>query len=332
MDHLNDEFLNSVASINENQAGYNLLAELNNKCSKKIFLLELSELCNIRKYFEEIITYINDEYRSFELHKFELDTNGNMKKEKLFSVSGSSLRNSAIVNKAREITEKNKSYILVKTNESIVLMNNGDLDTNFNNKIAEKMELEKLEKSKKSLDDLSYVFDKYRLNRRHYNFEYIANGKVKNDVSEQKLRNHLLNFLIQTTNLIILPELCTSYEKDEESVDIALIDRNERVVIIEVKYFVERGFFQDESKYKYSYVRFKHGYNQLNKYCIDLTKGNYKLHSAFLYMFYAHSKSKEEILVKAKEYFDSEKSNFSESFKNHYKETICDDMVNTLNI
>lgn len=69
-----------------------------------------------------------------------------------------------------------------------------------------------------------------------------------------------------------------------------------------------------------------------NKYCIHLNEDNYDLHSAFLYMFYADVKSREEVIKDAEAYLaeymsiEGEEA-CSDKFKNHYKMTYCDNIL-----
>ena len=175
------------------------------------------------------------------------------------------------------------------------------------------------------------VFENYHSERKYKGCDFIENYKVKDSISEQQLRNSLISFLEKTTNLHIVPELCTSKQEDEESVDIGVINSNNEVAIIEVKYFVKQGYFSNPDKKAYSKSRFSDGYKQLNRYCIHLNKENYKLHSAFLYMFYAHSDSLEVINNVSQKYYHNfisdDNSGCSKEFKCHYKDTVCDNMM-----
>lgn len=74
------------------------------------------------------------------------------------------------------------------------------------------------------------------------------------------------------------------------------------------------------------------GYNQLNRYCIHLDEdNNYNVRYAYLYMFYAHSDSFVDIKSKADSYCKEFLADFSyketEKFRQHYKNTIFDNIV-----
>lgn len=325
-------FLDSVSFISENQAEYSILMDLYNTCPNKIFLFEIEELSVIKEYFNDVAKYINSNYKSFDMRRFVLEDDGNVWDEKLNEQGGSSLKDEDIINIALDLSQKDSSYILARTMNALVLLHNGHFDDKFKNVFADKQKIIEIEKQKKNIEELEWVFEEFHLQRKYKGCDYVVAGKISNTISEQQLRNHLIEFLEQRTKLHIVPELCTSKAEDEESVDIGVIDSNNRVAIIEVKYFVKQGCFSDCKKNAYSPGRFRDGYKQLDRYCIHLNQENYNLHSAFLYMFYAHTKSKEEIIDDAKnylkEYMDLQgEEACSEKFRNHYKTTICDDML-----
>lgn len=326
----NDDFLDSFNSINENQTEYTILTDLYVECENMIFLFELLELNKVKFEYSKIVKFINQNYKSFDLRKFCLNTTGNMDFNILKYKSGSSFKDEELFNIAMDISKKNNSYVLVRANCALVLIYNGKFDPEFKNIFADKQTLIDINNKKRDINQLELVFENFHSERKYKGCDYIEGNKVKDSISEQHLRNSLIDFLEKTTKLHVVPELCTSKQEDEESVDIGVIDSNNEVAIIEVKYFVKQGFFKNPSKKAYSQSRFKDGYEQLNRYCIHLNKENYKLHSAFLYMFYAHSDSVESINKSAEKYYTDFINNYSdcsEDFKHHYKSTICDNMV-----
>ena len=173
------------------------------------------------------------------------------------------------------------------------------------------------------------MFEQFHVDRKHNGCEYVVDGRVSNAISEQKLRNHLIEYLKKETNMFVVAELCTSQTEDEESVDISVIDKNKSVSIIEVKFFVKRGMVEDPGKVAYSFSRFADGYQQLDRYCIHLNQDNYSLHSAYLYMFYAHTKTLLEVTEIARGHLNQFLADpkCSVYFKHHYKGTICDDIL-----
>ncbi len=327
----NDNFLDSFSSISENQAEYTILSDLYSECKNMIFLFELSELSKVKFEYSKIVEFIIANYKSHDLRKFRLKADNNMETEILEQKSGSSLKDEELFNFAMDISKKNRSYILVRSGQALVLINNGKFDLEFKNIFADKQSLIDMNSKKRDINELELVFENFHSERKYKGCDYIECNKVKDSISEQQLRNSLISFLEKATKLHIVPELCTSKTADEESVDIGVIDSNNEVAIIEVKYFVKQGFFFTPGKKAYSKSRFKDGYEQLNRYCIHLNKENYKLHSAFLYMFYAHSDSIELVKASAKEYYDEligiDAGVCSDDFKHHYKSTICDNML-----
>lgn len=331
MIQMKNNFLDSAGFVNKNQAEYSILTDLYSACSSKYFLLQLYKIDDIKEFYTDVVKYINENYHSFELMKFVLGEGGVISHEVLDNIACSSVKDVDLFNLAIKLSSDN-SYILVKGNDTLVLMHNGEFDDKFKNLFADKQKMLEAEKEKKDIDQLEWVFEDFHMHRKFRGCDYVVAGKVSNDVDEQQLRNSIMNFLHKKTNLLIVPELCTSKTNDEESVDIGLIDSNKRVAIIEVKYFVKKGLFVDERKKAYDSKRFFDGYQQLDKYCVHLNEDNYNLHSAFLYMFYADQRPKEEVVGDAEAYLRKYMSNdegtvCSEKFKNHYKMTVCDNML-----
>lgn len=333
---MDDKFLlEPISIVNANLAEYNMLTSLYNEFSDSIFILEIENLSLIKNYFTDIIAYVSKNYKSFDFRNFKFDKFGNLSHQILCNKAGSSLQKSSVFNQGRKISSKNKDYVLVKSVDSFLLFSNGELDEHFNHQFTDRKKLEELDKMKRGIDDLEWVFEEYQIKRKYNPSRYIVNDKISNDITEQELRNDLIAFLIEKTNLYITSELCTSRIHDEESVDIGIVDVNNRTAIIEVKYFVKKGMFEDESKSSvYSINRFKDGYEQLDRYCAHLNEDNYCLHSAYLYMFYAHTDSITDIKKKASKILEEykisiEHNSSSLKFLHHYKNTIIDNMLNS---
>lgn len=324
-----NNFLDSYALVGNNQAEYGLLLGLYEACPDKVFLFEIGDLKDIHRYYSTATAYVNSNYKSFELRIFSLDRQGKMSDNCLEMCSGTSKKDEELFNHAIKISKEHGSYILVRANNSYVLFCKGIFDEDFKHSYADRQKLREAVEKKYNIDQLDQVFAHYHVYRKYNGCRYISNGKVMNSLTEQDLRNDLCRYLKKETNMHIVVELCTSQIEDEESVDISLIDRNSNVSIIEVKFLIKKGFYEDPLKSAYSYIRFKDGYEQLNKYCIHLKKDSYALHSAFLYMFYAHTDSEETIHHKAKVYLEEFVSGnaCSLKFRNHYKNTVCDNLL-----
>lgn len=324
-------FLESASFISQNQAEYSILTDLYDACYGKSFLFQLQNLSTIKDFYSEVVKYINLNYKSFELSMITLSPDGGLNSVLVENVAGSTMSDVELINLAIKLSADG-TYILVRTNTVLALIHNGLFDDKFKNIFADRQKMLEVEKDKKDIEQLEWVFDEFHLQRKYKGCDYVVAGKVCNEVSEQQLRNSIMEFLKKETKLHIVPELCTSKQRDEESVDIGVIDSDKRVAIIEVKYFVKQGLFVDENKKAYAEGRFLDGYKQLDKYCVHLNEDNYDLHSAFLYMFYAHQKPKDEVVADAKSYLEQylkaeDGSLCSEKFRNHYKMTYCDNML-----
>lgn len=333
MNNSTELFLASVKNIDENEAEFPILLSLFNHCPGKDFLLELEDLTSVITYRNDLIRYINLNYKAFKITVFKLSLDGSITHEektdrKLKTELGKEVD---MVNIALDLSKK-PTYVLIQSRRITNLFYNGEIDIKFSNSFGDKEKLHQLEKMKKGIDELEWAFKDFQYERMFRSCEYIENGKIKDNVSERELRNYLKEYLEKNTKLYVTLELCTSKFDDEESVDIGLLDSQGNISIIEVKYFVKKGYFVNPDKHAYSMVRFKHGYEQLGRYCHHLTEEKKKLHSAFLYMFYAHSDTKDKIIESSKDYLNQYLNGdyteiMKEKFKNYYKKTIYDNML-----
>lgn len=324
---MSNDFLDSISNISEYQLEYSILTDFYNQFPDKVFLVEIDKLKSIKSSFMDISSFITDQYRSFNLQLYSYK-NSIITSTILSPISGSSFKEPDLYNLAIKISRSNSSFVLLKS-QSLVLYYKGEIDTKFDNKFADKLKLIEAEKDRLNIDQLSLAFEYYHSHRKYCGCSFIKSKKVKDDVTEQYLRNDLIQYLRKKMKPHLTSELCTSLTNDEESVDIGVVDVDNRVAIIEVKYFVQKGFFENPEKEAYSPHRFLDGYGQLDKYCVHLEEDKFELHSAYLYMFYAHSKKYEKILEYAKRYFDEFYDSSSYQFKQNFKCTICDNMIDT---
>lgn len=324
-----DDFLGTTNSIGEYQAEYGILSSMYYSCENMVFLFELVDINDIKIFFQEAVNYINRHYRSFNVQLFYLTKTHTFSSRIVVDRAGASIKDEDLINIAINTSRDNHSYVLVRARTSLTLFHNGVFARDFENSFADKKKMIEAERRKYNIDQLEQVFNNFHFHRMYQGCEYVENGKVSNSISEQQLRNHLMKYLLVETNCRVIPELCTSFENDEESVDISLIDKDQSVAIIEVKYFVKKGYFEDSNKSAYSPSRFSNGYTQLNRYCIHLNRDSYNLHSAFLYMFYAHSNTLDEVRKDAQSYLDAFllSPSCSDHFRHHYCATICDNIL-----
>lgn len=327
-----DPFLSSFASIEENQLEYKILSSVYDYCGNRIFLLEFFDLHVITSFLQEIVKHVCNNFKSYEVSSFSLSVNGSSivySDTTIVGESGYLIQDEVLLYKGQELSTQNSSFVLVRSANTFVLYHDGVIDLKFKASYTDRNKLINIEKNKIDINHLEQAFDQYHVFRKHNDCPFIVNGRVSNMISEQGLRNHLIEYLRRETNLYVMAELCTSLTADEESVDISLIDSNRLVSIVEVKFFVQKGLYEDSEKSQYSFYRFRDGYDQLNKYCAGLNHDNHRLHSAFLYMFYASKNNEEYILQKAQEYYDSfvETGSANTYFLNNYKDTIIDNLL-----
>lgn len=330
----NNDFLNSL--VNENNAEYNILYALKKQCDSKNFLLQIYNIEEIKNLFSELVSYISNKYKSYELILFSINKENKFENEIISVPKKQSLDTEFLINRSQKISRENFSYVLVNYDTNFFLVYNGEIVNAFYGIIENKNSLRQRNNEKLDINHLEEAFENYISFKRYNGCDYVkrVNGipKVIDNILEQTLRNDLFKFLKKRTKLFVVPELCTSLSEDEESVDIALVDEDNEMAIIEVKFFVQKGFFVTETQTSmYSLSRFKDGYEQLNRYCIHLdTDNNYHLRYAYLYMFYAHSKAKENIEQEAEKYrseFLTSSDVETEKFEQHFKKTILDNIV-----
>ena len=334
----NSDFLNSI--INENNAEYNILYALRAQCDSKNFLLQIYNIEEIKNILSELVSYITNEYKSYELTLFSLNKENKFEKETINTSEAQILDTEFLINISQSFSRKNKAYVLVNYGTNFFLVFDGEIVNAFDGLIENKNSLRLRNNEKLDINHLEEAFENYMSYKRYNGCDYVkkVNGKPKviDNILEQTLRNDLFKFLKKRTKLFVVPELCTSLSEDEESVDVALVDEDNEMAIIEVKFFVKKGFFiSDSTPAMHSFVRFRDGYNQLNRYCIHLDSDNiYDIRYAYLYMFYAHSDSLEKIKLQAdkyhKEFLKSLPKEETLKFRQHYKKTIFDNMVDVV--
>ena len=67
----NNDFLNSF--VNENNAEYNILYALRKQCDSKNFLLQIYNIEEIKNLLSELVSYISNKYKSYELILFSIN-------------------------------------------------------------------------------------------------------------------------------------------------------------------------------------------------------------------------------------------------------------------
>ncbi|MBO4640037.1 MAG: hypothetical protein J5710_09810 [Treponema sp.] len=330
-----NNFLNSI--INENNAEYNILYSIRNQCGTKNYLLEMYNISEIKNYAQKIVSYISEVYKSFEIRLFSLNINNDISDCIISNPTGNTDGIEFLINESRRISKANNTYILVNCNTNFFLVYKGEIVESFSGIIENKNSLMQRKEERLDIDHLEEAFENYMSHKRHNGCSYVKKvdnkPKIIDDISEQKLRNDLFRFLERRTKLHVFTEYNTSLTHDEESVDIGLINENDDLAIIEVKFFIEKGAFVSNDKNSvYSITRFQDGYEQLCRYCNHLDEDRiYKIRFAYLYMFYAHSMSKDELKNESENLYNnflkSHEKMETEKIRQHYKTTILDNML-----
>ncbi|MBC1470250.1 hypothetical protein HB803_13850 [Listeria welshimeri] len=324
-----DDFLQTALSIKENNAEYVMLTELSEKHSREVFMLKFDDMDSIRQMANDIDQYIHQNYRTFNLMEFLL-LKSKVTHSCIRDKSGKSYNEFDLANLALEKSKEN-CYVLLNLNDDSFLFFNGNFDEKYKKKfISKKKEREKNNK-KFDIEELDKAFCMYQTDRGLRDAKcFLSNGRVNTSITEQDLRNHLYSFLTNNVKGHITFEENTYTKNDEESVDLAVVNRDGFLSIIEVKFFVMDKLFSSSGKNGYGVYRFRDGYEQLDKYCENLAADSRDVHSTFLYMFYAHEDDIVKIKEKAREYF--KRLSVSSLFNKSFKATVFDNMMNTLNI
>ncbi|MBW9322480.1 hypothetical protein FG877_02710 [Enterococcus casseliflavus] len=322
-----EEFLNTSNKVEVNSAEYSMFVSLDEFHREKVFLLQLDNLDSIGEIFQNIRNYIGKNYKSHSLSIFKVEAQ-KISVQYDESKAGNSYNEAQLHTIAVKQSITNNGYVLIKSENIFDLIFNGEPVENFQSRVVSHALREDINSSKLDIDQIEEAFQDFQYERKkRFIADYLEGNAIKKGIDEQYLRNKLRSYLKERIRGKVLTELCTSIFEDEESVDISIQDKNDRIAIIEVKYIFMNKYLGG-NKTGYSMVRFNHGYQQLNRYCDTLINHNEeKIHSCYLYMFYAHDKTYDEIMQESKSRFIQEKPNFCEEFINCYRTTVADDLL-----
>ena len=235
-------------------------------------------------------------------------------------------------NCARQLSEQNKSYyVYAGSKKTHQIFLGGNFVSGFDGFLLSSKMLQNASKQKHHISELSNVFFDYRNYRfKNNNNKVVMDGFVPAEISEQELRNDLKAFLENNMHVTtVIHEDCTSNENDEESVDLAIIDYEKRVAIIEVKFFINKSVIENnprKNKY-YKRERILAGYKQLDKYCCHLVNSDANIYSANLYVFYAGEKPHVVKDAQISFYNSYNSSEASDNFKQSYRMTFLDNLI-----
>jgi len=325
------DFMNSIDDISSYDAEFKILSEYFEIHSKQTFILKISKISDIKTCSDSIHEYINQTYKNYDMRIYICE-DGKISDRIIdpqICSKSIELHNFAL----NEST--NGCHILLKTKDEFCLFYEQNYVVEFSNSLIVDKLYKEIDDKLFSIDNLEDAILRYQTTRKaaEKTIFLSQDGKIKSELDERMLRNHLYSFLKLNVRGIPIHELCTSLYNDEESVDISIHDKNNRVVIIEVKYIVEEKFYSSAAgKVIYSYTRFRDGYRQLDKYCLHLeTENNFNIHSSHLYMFFAHTCGYDMMMQKAGKYLEECRGDLSSSFNHAYRHTFLDDISNNEN-
>ena len=322
-----DEFLslaNNSKTIINNSAVFSALESLLEWCKKgenPIILVfnEKTILCFDRLKF---LNFCSENIKANKTNQFKLMSSENYECAHYDFHNESSL--ACLGNRIAKGT--NMEYVWVYSNMVNLLYYKGIICEDYDNYLDNSKRIRDLSDKYKTLDDLGIAFLDYRRTRFDRKDKNITiNGYVNEKITEHILRNDLFNYLKKNFFANVTLEPCTNKENDEESADIAIVDIENKVALIEVKFIIFRGGFCDSTKYKYGLYRFSDGYEQIDKYCVNYSKFA-KLYSVYLYMFYA-GMSPSEIKINQHTLYNNFLKSSSEDFKKYYCMTFLDNLI-----
>lgn len=323
MTDLTKDFLSSTNTFSSYVVEYTILSGLffNSEFRTKSFLLVMDNISDLVLYKSKIQTAISDRFHNDTMNIFILKNGIVSDEHKDSSCNSSEFKNEAAQN------YKNK-YVYCQTDNGVDLYNNGKIDGTFSDFFDEKKRIDKENSTKSDLKNLPDVLKKYQILRKiDRKGTFFIGDKIDSSLSERIFRNDLYEFLRKNMKGNVTFEENTSTDADEESVDLAVIDKNNQISIIEVKFIIKQIYFDENTTNKngYSFVRFRHGYEQLNRYCQTLSDDKRDVFQSYLYMFYAHDENY-KIEEKAKNYL-KELSGICPTFRNSYAGTVFDNLL-----
>ena len=323
MTDLMRDFLSSTSTFSLYEAEYTILSGLffNSEFCSKSFLLVMDEISDVSKYKSEIQNAISNNFRRDSMNIFILEE-GKVSDEH----EESGCNSSEFKNKASQNYEN--KYVYCQTNNGVDLYKDGEIDDDFSEFFDERKRIDKENSTKSDLNKLPEVLKRYQVLRKiDRKTTFFRGDKIDSSLFEQDFRNDLNDFLEKNMKGRVTFEENTSKMADEESVDLAISDKNHNISIIEVKFIVKSCYFDGivPGKEGYSFFRFRDGYEQLNRYCQTLAADSRKIYQSYLYMFYAHDKV-DQIKEKSKNYLEK-LSDVCPAFINSYSGTVLDNLL-----
>lgn len=329
---INNSFLNSRSTILPNEAEFTILTSLyfDEQLQKKSFILVIDDLAGLLLLKNQIHKEISSNFSSDSLNIFSLKNQKITNEKTQLTVQSNS---SHFKNQARKKSEEGYVGVYCQTSNGVEYFTNGNIDPAFQRIFEEKKKSYEENLNKYDLDKLQMVLKKYQALRKIETpdvFFKEGTDKINSSLSEQDFRNDLWQFLRENMKGVVTKEENTYSKDDEESVDLAIRNKDNQMTIIEVKFIIQSKYFDNNSKDGYSHYRFGDGYLQLNKYCDHLRTDKQEIYQTYLYMFYAHDNT-EKIKKKCNEYYEKVSKGEYEDRKQIYKQfpKFCNGFLNS---
>ena len=213
------------------------------------------------------------------------------------NLGNSSVSEAQIVNMLRKIPDYDKGYVFVICDGVKLFMLNGDFNESIKTCFMKTKTMNDMLGNYEPVSNLGKIFDLFQVECKHGTYSdlvFLKKSKmIDGNVREQELRNILMKFLIKKVKGPVLPEFCTDYEGDEESVDIYLDDAV-NTAIIEVKFAFSKRYYEGGTHYSPK-SRITMGHKQLDKYATHLAKDQRHIDYGYLYFYHRTSHDQDEI-------------------------------------
>jgi hypothetical protein len=321
---MNDEFLriaseDSFVSVLSEAKLLELLQRFN-----KPLMLSSDSLKYIQAAYEDIKEAIKVQKNSAFVH-YHVNEDCTFSKK---DISGTFVSETELLNNMMGIFDGDyQGYVFAVDNGFKCLRVNGMLIENVDPCFMHTANLKKHFNLLSPVSNLPNVFCHFEVDCRGGKFYaecFQPDGRIKEAVLEQDLRNILMNYLNEKIQGKVQPEFCTDYKNDEESVDIHIHDGKESA-IIEVKFAFAKKYYAGKTFYRIT-KRAEEGYKQLDKYALHLAEDNRRIEYGYLYIFHMVDKTEDALRKDVCNILNSLKGELSFEFHSMYEDTLYNNM------
>lgn len=260
---------------------------------EKAIIISMAELSYFSMYYLQIKEVIKRLKKS-QFHHIEVNSDG----ECLVDVLGKrDIDETDIINLVASRFKDYLGYCFVVDSGMQYLYVNGEMDGSIKSCLEKTKSMQKQLELLKPVSSIREVFAHFRVTcdytKIYYDKCFNEHGKVKAEIKEQELRNHLMQYLNKNMQGEVVVEFCTSYVNDEESVDIYVNDGKQRA-IVEVKFSLPAKYYEGATHYSLT-QRVGDGIKQLDRYAMHLAKDGRLVDYGYVFIFYM-SDEKVEII------------------------------------